>query len=44
VVPLLAAGQTRAHIDRVFDLADIQEAHRHVESNSSAGKVVIRVS
>ena len=44
VVPLLAGGSVRAHIDRVFDLADIQEAHRWVESNSSAGKVVIRVS
>ncbi|MBL8961965.1 MAG: NAD(P)H-quinone oxidoreductase [Gemmatimonadetes bacterium] len=44
VVPLLSDGRARAHIDRIFDLADIQEAHRWVESNSSAGKVVIRVS
>ncbi|MBK8248788.1 MAG: NAD(P)H-quinone oxidoreductase [Gemmatimonadetes bacterium] len=44
VVPLLADGSARAHIDRIFDLSEIQEAHAHVESNSSAGKVVIRLS
>lgn len=44
VVPLIAAGRVRANIDRTFDLAEIADAHRWVESNAGAGKVVIRVS
>ena len=43
VVPLIAAGRVRANIDRTFDLAEIADAHRWVESNAGAGKVVIRV-
>jgi NADPH:quinone reductase len=44
VIPLLRDGTVRTHIDRVFELGDIAEAHRYLESNSSAGKVVVRVT
>jgi putative PIG3 family NAD(P)H quinone oxidoreductase len=44
VVPLLANGTVEAVIDRVFPLDEIAEAHRVVESNATAGKVVIRMT
>jgi putative PIG3 family NAD(P)H quinone oxidoreductase len=41
VVPLLAAGKVRPNLDRVFPAAEIQQAHRYLESNESFGKVVL---
>ena len=41
VVPLLASGEVKPNIDRVFAAADVQEAHRYLESNESFGKVVL---
>jgi NADPH:quinone reductase-like Zn-dependent oxidoreductase len=37
----LAAGRYRPEIDRVYALEDIIEAHRHMESNSQCGKIVV---
>jgi len=42
VVPLLERGAVRPNLDRVFPVAEIQEAHRYLESNESFGKVVLR--
>ncbi|OXM68945.1 MULTISPECIES: zinc-dependent alcohol dehydrogenase family protein [Amycolatopsis] len=40
----LRIGTLRPAVDRVFDdLADIVEAHAHLESNAQVGKVVVRV-
>ncbi|MDH6124144.1 zinc-dependent alcohol dehydrogenase family protein [Kitasatospora sp. GP82] len=39
----LRAGTLAPVIDRTFDLDDIAEAHRHLESNSQVGKVVVTV-
>ncbi|HEX2717607.1 MAG TPA: NAD(P)H-quinone oxidoreductase [Gemmatimonadaceae bacterium] len=44
VVPLLARGEVRAVVDAVLPLDRIAEAHRLVETNATAGKVVIRTS
>ncbi|MFN2565959.1 MAG: NAD(P)H-quinone oxidoreductase [Gemmatimonadaceae bacterium] len=44
VVPLLARGAVCPVIDSTFDLADVADAHRHLESNATFGKVVVRVS
>jgi len=44
VVPQLARGALRAVIDRVFPLSSIAEAHAHLESNATFGKVVIDVA
>jgi NADPH:quinone reductase-like Zn-dependent oxidoreductase len=44
VVPLLARGIVRPTVDRVFTLEQIADAHRHLESNATFGKVVIQVS
>jgi NADPH2:quinone reductase len=43
VVPLLERGILRPVIDSTFDLAQIADAHRHLESNATFGKVVVRV-
>src|SRR5690606_38043656 len=41
VLPLVAAGRIRPVIDRRFPLDAIADAHRHLESNTSVGKVLI---
>lgn len=43
VLPLLASGQVRPVVDRVFPLEKIREAHELLESNRTFGKVVLRV-
>lgn len=43
VVPLLASGILRPVIDSRFHLDEIADAHRRLESNESAGKVVIEI-
>ena len=41
VVPLLATGQVRPVIDRVFKIDEVRAAHERIESNESFGKVVL---
>jgi NADPH2:quinone reductase len=41
VVPLLATGQVRPVIDRVFKVGEVRAAHERIESNESFGKVVL---
>jgi NADPH:quinone reductase-like Zn-dependent oxidoreductase len=41
VVRQVEADVYRPNIDRVFSLGDIAEAHRHMENNQAAGKVVV---
>lgn len=41
VAPLLASGQVRPVIDRVFKMEDVRAAHERIESNESFGKVVL---
>ena len=43
VVPLLERRVIRPVIDAAFPLAQIAAAHRHLESNATFGKVVVRV-
>lgn len=43
VVPLLSNGVLRPVIDRRFPLEAIAEAHHHLESNSTFGKVVLEI-
>jgi NADPH:quinone reductase-like Zn-dependent oxidoreductase len=40
----LADGSLTPVIDRTFDLADIAEAHRYMESGAQVGKIVITVT
>lgn len=40
----LRSGGFRPVVDRTFPLADIAEAHRHLEANTHVGKIVVTVS
>jgi NADPH:quinone reductase-like Zn-dependent oxidoreductase len=44
LVDLAEAGSYRAVRDRTYDLADIAEAHRYVDSGRKRGNVVVRIS
>ncbi|MXW72774.1 MAG: zinc-dependent alcohol dehydrogenase family protein [Gammaproteobacteria bacterium] len=37
-------GRLTPQIDRIFELDDIVEAHRYMESNQQVGKIVVRVN
>jgi NADPH:quinone reductase len=43
ILPLFDAGLVQPVIDRRFALADIAEAHRHMEANANVGKIVVDV-
>lgn len=44
ITRLIDSGDLRVNIDRVFDLADLAEAHRVLEAGHTRGKIVIKVS
>lgn len=44
VLPLLVGGELRIPIDSVYRLADIQEAHRRMESRQHTGKIIVDLS
>jgi tumor protein p53-inducible protein 3 len=41
--PALDAGALSPRVDRVFDMADVAEAHRYMEQNLNTGKIVLRI-
>ena len=43
-LPLFLDGTLRPVIDRVLDWADVAEAHRAMEANENAGKIVLRMA
>jgi len=43
VVPLLASGEVRPVIDRVFKIDEVRAAHQRLESNESFGKLVLTI-
>jgi putative PIG3 family NAD(P)H quinone oxidoreductase len=43
VVPLLANGEVRPVIDRVYPIQEVRAAHERIESNASFGKVVLTI-
>ena len=42
VLPLLERGVVKPVVDAVYPLVRIADAHRHLESNRSFGKIVLR--
>ncbi|NUS71876.1 MAG: zinc-dependent alcohol dehydrogenase family protein [Corynebacteriales bacterium] len=40
----LSSGALQPAVDRTFELAEIVEAHRYLESNAQVGKIVVTVS
>ena len=43
VLPFLASGAVRPVIDSRYPLADVADAHRHMEANANVGKIVLTV-
>jgi putative PIG3 family NAD(P)H quinone oxidoreductase len=43
VWPLLDQGKIKPVLDKVFPFDQVQEAHRHLESNTHIGKIVLRI-
>jgi NADPH:quinone reductase-like Zn-dependent oxidoreductase len=43
VWPLIEAGRVQPHIDTVFALARVSEAHQRMESGDHIGKIVLQV-
>lgn len=43
ILPWFASGVLRPVIDARFALADIADAHRHMEANANVGKILIQV-
>ena len=44
VLPLLASGQVRPIIERVFPLEEIADAHRMMENNENYGKIILEIA
>ncbi|MBC7725101.1 MAG: NADP-dependent oxidoreductase [Burkholderiaceae bacterium] len=44
IARLIASGDIRVHVDRVFDLSRACEAHEALETGHTRGKIVLRVS
>lgn len=44
LVTLAESGEYRAVIDRTYELSDIAEAHRYVDTGRKKGNVVLRVA
>jgi NADPH:quinone reductase-like Zn-dependent oxidoreductase len=44
IARMLQTGDLRVHIDEVFDLADVADAHRRIEGGHTRGKLVLAVS
>lgn len=43
IMPLFDDGTVKPIIDRVFDLSDVADAHRHMGENRNIGKIVLRI-
>ena len=43
VLPFLASGAVRPVIDSRYALADVADAHRHMETNANVGKIVLSI-
>ncbi len=41
VVPLLESGRVKPIIDRIFPIAEVEEAHRYLASGEHFGKIVL---
>ena len=43
VLPLIAVGEIKPNLDKVFSIENVKEAHEYLESNASFGKVVLEM-
>ena len=42
MVGLVAEGKVRVHLDKTFPLAEVQEAHKHLEGDHPLGKAILK--
>ena len=42
-LPLFESGHLRPVVDRVFELAEVGDAHRRMEANANLGKIVLKI-
>jgi NADPH:quinone reductase-like Zn-dependent oxidoreductase len=40
-VAAVEAGRYRVNLDRTFEMSEIADAHRYMEANRAAGKLVV---
>lgn len=43
LLPLLADGRIKPHIDRVYDFDELPAAKAHMENNAHVGKIIVRI-
>ncbi|KAF7317111.1 PKS-ER domain-containing protein [Mycena chlorophos] len=43
LVDAVSSGELKVNVDKIFDIADVGQAHAYMEANSAAGKVVCLV-
>ena len=41
---LIESGDLRVHVDDIYDLADVADAHSRLEQSHTRGKLVLRVA
>jgi len=44
VLPLFGSGRLRPVIDSRYEFDDIADAHRRMETNANAGKIVVSIN
>lgn len=44
VWPLLIQKKVKVQVDRVFDMSEVAEAHRYLESSQHIGKIILRMN
>lgn len=44
VWPMIAAGQFRPIVEKIFDISKADEAHAHMDSGSHVGKIILKVA
>jgi NADPH:quinone reductase-like Zn-dependent oxidoreductase len=40
---MVRTGRARVHVDRVFPLSEIREAHQRLEAGEQLGKIVLQI-
>ena len=43
VLPLITEGKIKPNLDKVFQIENVKEAHKYIESNQSFGKIVLEI-
>ena len=44
ILPALKNGSAKTIVDKVYDWKDVAEAHKRMEANTNAGKIICTIS